>query len=363
MTESEATAALAATCQGWSYALNAVARPAAEHLEAAQAALKALGTADREAEYAGTADALSAALEAARARLAPHSLTVAEAARARLQPREVTVADLVEAVAQLRAAGLIPFPALLEAVDGPPAGADRGISELREAHAHREELEAELARAKVDGHAATVRVLEEWRSEFAQALGAEDAEEDGLDLNDLVELAQEQTDQLAEALKARDIARERLAGAERRAAELERQRRDAVSKLAAAHGGRVAAVAAAQRSQHLAVLALLGTSGPGFDQMAPEELADAMGSAVRRVARESAAVPRMVEELTKAWRRLVDVQSGPPSLLPEDPEELAKAVRTEAVRVCATLGGTREAIRDQAREITELRQGLGRSGT
>jgi hypothetical protein len=69
---------LAATCQGWSYALNTVARPAAEHLEAAQAALSALERTDNRNTFPDVHRALSEALSAARARLAPQSITIAE---------------------------------------------------------------------------------------------------------------------------------------------------------------------------------------------------------------------------------------------------------------------------------------------
>src|SRR3954466_5410890 len=97
MASDDPAALAASTAPGWAYALNTVARPAPEHLEAAQEALTALGRADQDVRWAGVADTLAEALTAARLRV--------DGGRP-----EITVAQLGEAVGQLRELGLIPDP-------------------------------------------------------------------------------------------------------------------------------------------------------------------------------------------------------------------------------------------------------------
>lgn len=299
-------ATAAAMAQGWSYALNTVARPAAEHLEAAQAALTALERLDQVGAWVDSRTALSEALAAA---------------RARLQPRDVTIADLVAAVVQLRALGLVPAGTPDQGIPVPPEpGAGAGYPQ---AYAECDRTRAQLR--------ARVSELEE-------------------ELEDLHDNAERDAAELRRVGQLRD--------------RFEQEARDLRSKSAVTNAGRhaerEAAMATARRREHLAILALLGTSGPGFDQMSPEELAETVGTAVRRVAKESAAVPRMVDLLTRTWRRLVDVQNGPATMRPDDPEHLADAVWSEARRVCETLGGVRRGLADQLGEIAELRAALGR---
>jgi hypothetical protein len=97
MASDDPAALAASTAQGWAYALNTVARPAPEHLEAAQEALTALGRADQDVRWAGVADTLAEALTAARLRV--------DGGRP-----EITVVQLAEAVGQLRELGLVSDP-------------------------------------------------------------------------------------------------------------------------------------------------------------------------------------------------------------------------------------------------------------
>jgi hypothetical protein len=120
--QADPAAIAASTAMGWSYALNTVARPAPEHLEAAQAALSALQRADQAGAWADTVRALAEALDAA---------------RARLKPTGVTIADLVAAVEQLRAIGLVAGDPLT----GPGSPAGRRDARIAE-------LETELAEAE-----------------------------------------------------------------------------------------------------------------------------------------------------------------------------------------------------------------------
>jgi vacuolar-type H+-ATPase subunit I/STV1 len=137
MQGSDQAALAASTAQGWAYALNTVARPAPEHLEAAQEALTALGRADRDVRWAGVADTLKEALETARMRVdggVP----------------EVTVAQLAEAVGRLRQAGLVQRPdaALVQAVrdDGALARIEELEEELEDANERAALTDAELRR-------------------------------------------------------------------------------------------------------------------------------------------------------------------------------------------------------------------------
>jgi hypothetical protein len=133
MDGSDPAALAASTAQGWAYALNTVARPAPEHLEAAQEALTALGRADQANRWVSVVVTLSQALEAARLRV--------DGGRP-----EVTVAQLAEAVGQLRDLGLVPNPAgpmVPESVaNGALAAADRRQAELED---QLEEANAQVA--------------------------------------------------------------------------------------------------------------------------------------------------------------------------------------------------------------------------
>jgi hypothetical protein len=285
---------LAAMAQGWIYALNTVTRPVAEHLEAAQAALKALESADGPGAWRDTALALAATLAAARARLAP---------------RPPTIAELVAAVDQLRAAGLVsaagPDPALAQAIRDDGAG-DR-IAELE---AELEDVQAELEDVRSDAHTA---------EEKAQ------------------------------------LATQRLSGAERRAAELDRQRQDAERRAQGAHAGHSAAVVVVRRQVRLDVLRALGFNPPGFADMPDEELEAELVKITRRVLAEAGSVPKIREHVLAAWRPLVDVLDAPAFAL-EDTAELARDAAERARRVRQIVAGLRRQIADQAAELAQLRQ-------
>jgi hypothetical protein len=133
MTETDQAALAASTAQGWAYALNTVARPAPEHVEAAQEALTALNRFGPGGRWAGVSDTLKEALDAARLRV--------DGGRP-----DVTVAQLVAAVAELRDAGVIPVPAVLRAVevDGFRTLQDRAADRVAELE---QELDDTLDRA------------------------------------------------------------------------------------------------------------------------------------------------------------------------------------------------------------------------
>src|SRR3954468_12109485 len=104
MDEADPAAIAASTAQGWAYALNTVARPAPEHLEAAQEELTALERADPAASVFGGASRWGGV------RASQEEAWAAGPLRVDGGRPEVTVAQLAESVAQLRQLGLVPDP-------------------------------------------------------------------------------------------------------------------------------------------------------------------------------------------------------------------------------------------------------------
>jgi hypothetical protein len=248
----------ASTAQGWAHALNTVARPAPEHLEAAQEALTALQRADRAGSALGVRtpqwSGVTAALE-----------TALVAARLRVDGRPaITVDQLLEALDRLQERGLevtaqrpaLPDPALVQAVQEDGL-ADR-IAELEQ------ELEQE----------------------------------------------QDETAQLEEKL---DAAREAVALTEadaRRQSELrdrfEREADQARRESKAAHAGHSAAIAAARedsrRAGYLWTLNQLGNNLPGYAQMPAEELREAATKRLGEVLLESGQLRHGTRTSRSRWR-------------------------------------------------------------
>jgi chromosome segregation ATPase len=274
MQGTDPAAVAASTAQGWAYALNTVARPAPEHLEAAQEALTALEGADRDApavgvraRWSGVRDALSEALTAARVRV--------DGGR---PAGSITIAELRGALDELGALGLGPRPvdvALAQAVRDDGA-ADRIA-----------ELEAELEEAQEE--------LEEFRTQAAEAM--------------------------AEARKIRD-----------RLDDSERARGHADARTKAAHAGHSAAIAAARedsrRAGYLWTLAQLGMNAPGFAEMATDELREEATKVAGRTLAEAGQLRHVAQELARAERLLGQDYDGAPLMRPSQdrPVELATLV-------------------------------------
>jgi hypothetical protein len=294
----------ASTAQGWAYALNTVARPAPEHLEAAQEALTALLRADPPASvfggagrWEGVRDTLSGALTAARLRV--------DGGRTVLAEPEVTVAQLVSALGQLHAAGLI----------GDPQRPDPALAQAMRA----------------DGAAGRIAELEEQLEEDAELASAEMAELRG---------------QLARAVELRD--------------RFERERDATQRDAAAAHRGHSAAVDAARyqerRAHWLAVLAAFGMNPPGFAEMETTELEREARAQLGNAVRAGHDLRVITEELTRAGRRLqAALRDEPGALPPEDaPARLAVAVVGVAdacVRERAAAVARQRELEDQILEL------------
>lgn len=281
--DADMAALAASTAQGWAHALNTVARPAPEHLEAAQEALTVLQRHDRPRgplgavpRFPAVARTLEAALEAARLRV--------DGGR---PAGSITIAELRDALDELGALGLGARP-----LDGALAQAVRDDGAL----ARIEELEAEL---------------EEGAAQLTAAIEREDAAQ---------ERAKRATDQ-----------RDRF---EREAAEARRAEKGA-------HAGHSAAIAAARQAQDRErlrwLLAQLGMNPPGFDEMPPEELRETASQALGATLKEAQALRPVMKELRTAGRRL---QAGLDGLtyLPGDdnPLKMAEAVGGLADRVAAS---------------------------
>jgi DNA repair exonuclease SbcCD ATPase subunit len=286
MQGTDPAAVAASTAQGWAYTLNTVARPAPEHLEAAQEALNALVRADPPSGPLGTAprwpgvrDALSEALTAARLRV--------DGGR---PPGDITIAELRGALAELRTLGLA-GPDMGDIPPPPAAGypqayaaADRARVELRERVA---ELEAELEKA----------------------IEREDAEREARTLTDA---------ELRRQVELRD--------------RFERERGQAQRDLKLVRSGRGDAIAAARedsrRAGYLWTLAQLGMNAPGFDQMGADELREEATTVLGRTLAEAQALRLVAKELGLAARWLGLDYDGAPYVLPgpDRPEELATLV-------------------------------------
>lgn len=263
--DADMAALAASTAQGWAHALNTVARPAAEHLEAAQEALTVLQRHDRPRgplgavpRFPAVARTLEAALEAARLRV--------DGSR---PAGSITIAELRGALDELTALGLgaRPLDPLTQAVRDDGA-ADR-IAELEQ------ELEESL---------------EQYRG-------------------------------MVEALDRQRQLRDRF--------ELEAAQARKETKLAhAGHSAAVDAGRQEQDRQRLRwLLAQLGMNAPGFDEMPPEELRETASQALGATLKEAQALRLVVKELARAGRRLQAGLDGLTFLPSEEkPVELAEAV-------------------------------------
>lgn len=279
MASDDPAALAASTAQGWAYALNSVARPAPEHLEAAQEALTALERADRhapalgaQARWLGVRNTLSEALTAARLRV--------DGGRP-----EITVAQLTEAVGQLRELGLVPGPA------GPTVPEFVVNAALARGDQQRAELETRLA-----------------------------------ELEDQLEI---ETGELrAELNEANAIARRQTELRDR----FERERDQLQRELKAAHGSREAAVAGARedsrRAGYVWCLAQLGNSLPGYDDMSTEELRQLATKRLQEAHLDGGTLRHVANELVRAERLLSANYEGAPYLRPsqDEPLELASVV-------------------------------------
>lgn len=298
----EKAAVAASTAQGWAHALNTAARPAPEHLEAAEEALNALVDADRhapalgvQARWLGARNALEEALKAARAR-------VAAGAR---EPGGITIAELAGALAELDRLGFRRADAALAQAVRDDGAADRIA-----------ELEAEL---------------EESGEELSAAIDREDS--------------------ARAELKRQTELRDRF----------EREAAQARLDVKAAHAGHTAGIQAARddsrRAGYRWVLAQLGNNVPGFDDMSTEELAEAARTRLAEVTKEAGQVQLMTADLERAGRRLQHGLEEVTYLPPRDqPIQLAAALVALADRSyrarSAALARQRE-LEDQLTVIAE----------
>jgi hypothetical protein len=272
----------ASTAQGWAHALNTVARPAPEHLEAAQEALTALQRADR-ADRAGSAlgartprwSGVTAALE-----------TALVAARLRVDGARpagaITIAELRGALDELAALGLgaRPMDGALVQIDGYRTMQDRAAERIGE-------LEAELD----------------------DAAGRE---------NDERELRISAEADMRRQSELRD--------------RFEREAAQARQETKSAHAGHSAAVAAARedsrRAGYLWTLAQLGNNLPAYSLMSAEELRDAATKRLGEVTLEAGQLRHVAKELVRTGQRLSRGLDNHPltRLDQEHPTELAAAV-------------------------------------
>lgn len=308
MASDDPAALAASTAQGWAYALNTVARPAPEHLEAAQEALNALERADRHApafgvrpRWLGVRNALAEALTAARLRV--------DGGRP-----EITVAQLTEAVGQLRELGLVPDPRVgSEDPDWPrpPAGYAQGYVAARR-------LQAEAA--------ARVEELEEELEEANERAALTDAE-------------------LRRQVDLRD--------------RFERERDQLQRDLKAAHSSYSAVDAAredSRRAGYVWCLAQLGNSLPGYDDMSTEELRELATKRLQEANLDGGTLRHVANELVRAGRRMALGLDGPlPRLDPERPIPLAAAV-VELVEMTAREHA--DAV-DRLRELEAVMEAAG----
>jgi hypothetical protein len=312
MASDDPAALAASTAQGWAHALNTVARPAPEHLEAAQEALTALERADRPIQsWIGVKLTLQEALETARLRV--------DGGRP-----EITVTQLAEAVGQLRELGLVLDPQVSPEDSGwprPPAGYAQGYVAARRRQA---EAEARVAELKTE--------LEEANERAA----LQDAE-----LRRQVELRdrfERERDRVAELKTELEEANERAAlqDAElRRQVELrdrfERERDQERLATQRANLARSAAVESARedsrRAGYVWCLAQLGNSLPGYDDMSTEELRDLAAKRLQEGNLDGGTLRHVTNELVRAGRCLALGLDGPlPKLDQERPIPLAAAV-------------------------------------
>lgn len=281
MDEKADPAALAAsTAQGWTRALNATARPAPEHLEAAREALRALVFVDQNGSWVLDRLDLDRACAAARMRVAARM----DDGLLEVTNPEVTVAQLLEAIGQLRAAGLVPelVPSVPTFVaDGAITRSDHRIAELEQA----------------------------------------------------LEAAQEERDEERERVKEADaIARRQTELRDR----FEREAREERDRAKGAHQGHSAAVAAArvaaERNIWLAVLARFGMNAPGFAEMETSELEVKARAQLGLAAQHGAQLQVVVKELLRAGQRLIQSGLDEQIKLPDgaSPPALAGAVASLA---------------------------------
>lgn len=297
MQGTDPAAVAASTAQGWAYTLNTVARPAPEHLEAAQEALTALQLVTGGHRWASVADTLSEALTAARLRV--------DGGR---PPGDITIAELRGALDELADLGLGARPVQL---DGALAQAVRD-----------------------DGALARITELEE---ELEKAIEREDAERE----------ARARTDaELRRQLELRD--------------RFERERGQAQRDLKAAHAGHTAAIAATREDSRRAgyrwTLAQLGMNAPGFDQMGADELREEATTVVARTLAEAQALGLVVKELARAERLLGQDYDGSPSMLhtlpgPDRSTELAAQVVRLADRARRAALERQTELEDQLAEL------------
>lgn len=278
MDRSDPAALAASTAQGWAHALNTMARPAPEHLEAAQEALTTLERADRPIQsWIGVKHTLKEALETARLRV--------DGGR---PLGDITIAELRGALDELAELGLGARPVQLDSEDPdwprPPAG---------------------YAQAYV----AARRLQEE-----AEARAAELEEE----LEEANEQAALQEAELRRQVELRD--------------RFEQERVSADARTKAAHAGHSAAIAAAREDSRRAgyrwMLAQLGMNAPGFDQMGADELREEATTVLGRTLAEAQRLRLVAKELGRAARVLGLGYDGAPYVLPgpDQPTELATLV-------------------------------------
>jgi hypothetical protein len=303
----EAAAIAASTAQGWAHALNTVARPHAEHLEAAQEALNALEAADRhapalgvQARWPGVRKALSEALEAARLRVSGN---------APRDPGAITIAELAGALAELRALGL----AAPDVETVPRFVADGALASRAE---RIEELEAEL------------------------------------------ELASQREGEEREARELTDAALSRLTDLRDR---FERERNQLARDLKAAHAGHSRAVDAAREEQDRQrlrwILGQLGFNTPGYDLMPLEELRETATQAIGGTLKEAQALRLVAKELRRAVQLVEQGYDGAPYQLPADdqPVELAALVVRLAVWSRQARSAALARQGDLEQEVADLR--------
>lgn len=258
VTTGDPLAQVASTAQGWVQTLNTAARPAPEHIEAAQAALKALARFGVEAWPAVQA-ALSEALEAARERVdGAEALRVVDGR----PPGSITIAELRGALDELTALGLA-WPQERADPAGPTVPRFVADGALARADQQRDEL---LAR---------VTELEEALDEANERAALQDAE-------------------LRRQVELRD--------------RFEREAQQAHRELKAAKAERFNAVNVAReeerRAAHLWLLRQLGMNAPGFADWSTDDLRQAAVNELGDVQRGAAQLRLVLQELQPAWAAL-----------------------------------------------------------
>jgi predicted nucleic acid-binding Zn-ribbon protein len=332
---------------GWVDTLNWWTLPQPEHMQAARTCLIQLRVAERNGTHAHAGLRLAQALKDAQDRLdaagtvkeevtdqAPGSVAIAEPApEPPAEPRQITVAELVAALDQLRDAGLILADVVRPEPEQPD---DRAALDL--AMKLQAEHEAELDAIRTE----TERELADTERELA---GAQTALRD---LGEKFRRAQ------AEATSVSQL-RSRVGSLTAEIGQL--RQREAVLR----NGQR--------RAVLLEVLKRLGMWAPGFEDMPPDELEHAAGTAIDEANKATVRLTEVLKHLDSAWFKghLGPIESDPVKRAQQLGAALVTARNTVADLTSEladvneeSIGLTNE-IAERDTEIAELRAELDRT--